>query len=92
MRVEVIKIPEQFSVTEASEFREMTYNLMKVDQITFELDFSNCNFIDSTGLGVLVGLYKKGNNRNSKKSLKKLKKDVERVMSMTRLDQIFTIL
>ena len=36
MRVEVIKIPEQFSVTEASEFREMTYNLMKVDQITFE--------------------------------------------------------
>ncbi|OJV66661.1 MAG: hypothetical protein BGO41_04365 [Clostridiales bacterium 38-18] len=92
MRVEVIKIPEQFSVTEASEFREMTYNLMKVDQITFELDFSNCNFIDSTGLGVLVGLYKKCNETHSKMILKHLKKDVARVISMTRLDQIFTIL
>ena len=59
MKMEMIKMTEQFSVTEAANFREMTYNILKREVVSFELDFSGCSFIDSTGLGVLVGLYKK---------------------------------
>ncbi|MDH8677292.1 STAS domain-containing protein [Fusibacter bizertensis] len=92
MKMEIIKMPEQFSVQEAAKFREMAYNLLAAEPTSFELDFSVCYFIDSTGLGVLVGLYKKCKEMDCKIVLKHLQKDVARVFSMTRLDQIFTIL
>ncbi len=92
MKMEMIKMPEQFSVTEAANFREMTYNILKREAVSFELDFSGCSFIDSTGLGVLVGLYKKCSEQGSHMILKHLSTDVRKIFSMTRLDQIFTII
>ncbi len=92
MKMEMIKMPEQFSVTEAANFREMTYNILKREVVSFELDFSGCSFIDSTGLGVLVGLYKKCSEQGSHMILKHLSSDVRKIFSMTRLDQIFTII
>ncbi|GAB6108506.1 STAS domain-containing protein [Fusibacter bizertensis] len=92
MKMKTIKMPEQFSVQEAANFRDMTYNLLSDEPTSFELDFTACYFIDSTGLGVLVGLYKKCKEMNCSIVLKHLHKDVARVFSMTRLDQIFTIL
>ncbi len=92
MKMEMIKMPEQFSVTEAANFREMTYNILKREAVSFELDFSGCSFIDSTGLGVLVGLYKKCSEQGSHMILKHLSSDVRKIFSMTRLDQIFTII
>ena len=44
MKMEMIKMPEQFSVTEAANFREMTYNILKREVVSFELDFSGCSF------------------------------------------------
>ena len=85
-------MPEQFSVNEAANFREMTYNVLKREPVSFELDFSGCSFIDSTGLGVLVGLYKKCSEQGTHMILKHLSSDVRKVFSMTRLDQIFTII
>lgn len=92
MKLEVIKMPEQFSVSEGAKFRDLTYTLLKKEATSFELDFVNCTFIDSTGLGVLVGLYKKCTELNCKVMLKNMNPDVNRVIRMTRLDQIFTIL
>lgn len=92
MKMEMIKMPEQFSVTEEANFREMTYNILKREAVSFELDFSGCSFIDSTGLGVLVGLYKKCSEQGSHMILKHLSADVRKIFSMTRLDQIFTII
>ena len=92
MKMEMIKMPEQFSVTEAANFREMTYNILKREAVSFELDFSGCSFIDSTGLGVLVSLYKKCSEQGSHMILKHLSSDVRKIFSMTRLDQIFTII
>ena len=42
MKMEIIKMPEQFSVGEAANFREMTYNILKREAVSFELDFSGC--------------------------------------------------
>jgi len=92
MKLEVIKMPEQFSVNEGAKFRDATYNILKKEATSFELDFLNTHFIDSTGLGVLVGLYKKCAEVNCKVILKNMNPDVNRVIRMTRLDQIFTIL
>jgi anti-sigma B factor antagonist len=91
MKTEFITIAENFSVNEASKFRELTYGILKENQVSFELDFSKCQFIDSTGLGVLVGLYKKCVEFGGTVILSNLTSNVSSVIRMTRLDQIFTI-
>ncbi|SHJ96990.1 STAS domain-containing protein [Paramaledivibacter caminithermalis] len=57
MKTTSILIPENFAVDEASEFREKLIKLTDKGEKYFSLDFSNCSFIDSTGLGVIVSIY-----------------------------------
>ncbi|MGX8795986.1 STAS domain-containing protein [Fusibacter sp. JL298sf-3] len=90
MKNKRIDIPKHFSVVEAGDFREVTFSLVKQEQTLFELDFTACQFIDSTGLGVLVGLYKKCNENHSKMVLKNVSGDLLNLFKMTRLDQVFT--
>lgn len=91
MRTESIKIEPHFSVEAAAIFRDFTYQLLEKEPVSFDLDFGQCVFLDSTGLGVLVGLYKKCEENHGSIVLRNINPDVKRVFQMTRLDQIFTI-
>lgn len=87
-----INIPENFSVEAAADFREKIYGLISEGKINFLLDFSNCSFIDSTGLGVLVSVYKKCAERNGSMKLKAISQQVLKVFKLTRLDNVFEII
>lgn len=91
MRTESIKIEAHFSVEAAASFRDLTYSLLGHEPILFDLDFAHCVFLDSTGLGILVGLYKRCAENRSELILRNLNPDVKKIFQMTRLDQIFTI-
>ncbi len=91
MKKMTIKISKNFTVDEVSKFRESAYLAISKEPVHFDLDFSECTFIDSTGLGVLVGLYKKCQENKSEMLLFGLNEDVKRVIHMTRLDSIFDI-
>lgn len=91
MKKITIKISKNFTVDEVSKFRENVYLAISKEQVHFDLDFSECTFIDSTGLGVLVGLYKKCQDNKSEMLLFGLNEDVKRVIHMTRLDSVFDI-
>lgn len=85
-------ISENFAVDEADEFREKLNNLISKGEKDFSLDFSNCSFIDSTGLGVLVSIYKKCTEINGSLKLHSINNpQVMRVFKLTRLDKIFEI-
>lgn len=86
-----ILIPEVFSVDEVAKFRDEAYSKMSKEVVRFELDFSQCQFIDSTGLGTLVSVYKKAKEKGGDVELHHLKPDVLKVIKMTRLDHVFTI-
>jgi len=87
-----IVIPENFAVDEADEFREKLNHLISNGEKHFVLDFSNCSFIDSTGLGVLVSIYKKCMELNgSLKFHSIINEQVMRVFKLTRLDKVFEI-
>lgn len=89
--VEII-IPENFSVDEASNFREKINKLIKDGTTSFTLNFKNCTFIDSTGLGVLVGIYKKCVECNGSLTLCSINDPkVMKIFHLTRLDTVFTI-
>lgn len=91
METHNIKMPVEFSIDQAASFREEVYPLVKTSGVRVELDFSECTFIDSTGLGVLVGMLKKSNENHCRMILKHLNADVARVFKITRLEQVFDI-
>lgn len=52
-------LPNKLTVEKTSDFRKEAYRLLEKGEKNFIVDFSECDFIDSTGLGVLVSFYKK---------------------------------
>lgn len=87
-----ITIPENFAVEEAAEYREKMNDLINNGEIHFVNDFSKCKFIDSTGLGVLVAVYKKLAEKNGIFILRSVNNEqVLKIFKLTRLDKIFRI-
>ncbi len=87
-----MSIPISFTVEEAAEFRTKIKRLILEGKKHFELDFSNCTFIDSTGLGVLVSSYKKCMEKNGSFILHSVNdSQVMRIFQLTRLDKVFEI-
>lgn len=91
MENRVIKISSSFDVEEADKFRTEANSVMEDNIYNFILDFSNCNFIDSTGLGVIVSVYKKCIENEGSVRLRRLNLDVLKVFKLTRLDKVFKI-
>ena len=87
----MIDIPKDFVIDEVATFRIKINKLIEEDQKNFVFDFSQCNFIDSTGLGALVSIYKKCNEKGGSVKLKSLKPEVEKLFKLTRLDKVFEI-
>jgi len=87
----VITIPKEFTVNEASQFREKTLEFLRRGETSFVLDFSQCTFIDSIGLGVLVATYKKCAEINGRFRLQSLNSEVMKVFKLTRLNKVFDI-
>lgn len=87
-----IIIPENFAVEEADNLRQKCQDAIKEGQKDFVFDFKNCKFIDSTGLGVIVSIYKRCKEINGNVKLVSVNnEDVLRVFRLTRLDEIFNI-
>ena len=86
-----IDIPKDFSVEAAADFRLKINEYIENGVVDFIFNFSECTFIDSTGLGVLVSIYKKCAERNGKLKLLSLRPEVRKLFKLTRLDRVFEI-
>ena len=87
----IMNIPTNFVVDEVATFRIQINKLIEEGNRNFIFNFSECNFIDSTGLGALVSIYKKCVEKGGSIKLKTLKPDVEKLLKLTRLDKVFEI-
>lgn len=87
-----ISIPSNFAVEEAADLREKLMELTNKGNNNFVLNFSNCTFIDSTGLGVLVSIFKKVVEMNGNFKIENVDENVMKVFKLTRLDKVFHII
>ena len=87
----IMDIPKDFVVDEVATFRTQINKLIEEGQKDFTFNFSKCEFIDSTGLGALVSIYKKCAEKGGSVKLKSLKPEVEKLFKLTRLDRVFEI-
>lgn len=89
----VICMPERLTVLEAVQFKQTFHQLL--DQTSsphlITLDFGATEFIDSSGVGVLVHNFKAAKTNQVELILYNVNPLVMGVLSLTSLDQIFTI-
>lgn len=86
-----IEIPITLAVEESAELREKMLLLIEEGQKDFVLNFGKCKFIDSTGLGVLVAIYKRCTEKGGSLKIKSLNDQVLKLFKLTRLDRVFDI-
>jgi anti-sigma B factor antagonist len=84
-------VSERFDIEEVSNCRSELYALMKDGVSVVAFDFTDCQFIDSTGLGLLVSVNKRCAESGAEIYLCNLQVNVANVIKMTRLDQVFPI-
>ena len=87
----VIEIPKNFTVDEVAKFRVEVKEKIERGIINYIFDFAGCEFIDSTGLGALVSIYKVCAEHNGSIKLRSLKEEVRKLFELTRLDRVFEI-
>ncbi|WP_294377326.1 STAS domain-containing protein [uncultured Clostridium sp.] len=84
-------VPKDFCIDEAADFKEKVSNLIENNNVDFIFDFSKCTFIDSTGLGALVSIYKKCIEKNGSLKLRYINLEINKLFKLTKLDEVFDI-
>jgi anti-sigma B factor antagonist len=88
----IVDIPKKLAVEESVVLRRDILLMIKDGKKDFLLNFENCEFIDSTGLGVLVAIYKRTSENGGSLKLKSVNEQVMKIFKLTRLDKIFQFL
>jgi len=90
----VLQIPKRLTVLEAVTFKEKVTQILANSSLprSIHIDFNLTEFIDSSGIGALVYLYKLSQEKNVELSLLNVKPPVMAVLKMTALDQVFKII
>jgi len=102
MTLKIIELEKNDEICKISVEGEMDINTYKkvkdklnaiIDEgsIDIELDFKNLSYIDSTGIGVLIGILKKLKKNEQSLVIKNARDNIKRLFSITGLDKIFIL-
>ena len=78
-------------VEDAKEMREDIISIIDKGQTSFVFDLSQVDYIDSTGLGMLVSIQKRVMLRGGSITIKGLQGLAKEVFELTRLTKVFEI-
>jgi len=87
--VTLIEIGGQLIVGNRQLLKEQVFEQLERGDRKFIVDFSNTDYIDSSGLGVLVTLSKKIREQGGELSLASLNEDLRTLFELTKLDTLF---
>lgn len=89
----VVELPERLTVLEAVAFKQIVSELLQknIPSQQIILDFGKTRFIDSSGVGALIGNLKASKQKNIKLILEAVQPPVMATLSMTGLVEMFNI-
>jgi anti-sigma B factor antagonist len=87
----VVAVSGELDVASAPALRQELYRVIDQDAPKVVVDLAEMEFIDSTGLGVLVGALKRVKERSGTLGLRALSPSARRVFDITGLSKAFTI-
>ncbi|MBA9003430.1 MULTISPECIES: STAS domain-containing protein [Thermomonospora] len=89
--VTVVKVTGELDVFSSPRLREKLLDVIDTGPVRLVVDLSDVTFLDSTGLGVLVGIYHRLRARNGTMSFVGANDRVRRVFHVTQLTKIFVL-
>lgn len=82
-----ISLPNDFSGLAVDSFKDQFETVAKSEQSNVVLDFSDTTFIDSSGIGAMVFLYKRIEKKGQTLSLLNVSGQPHKLMSLLRVDK-----
>lgn len=89
----VVPIPAKFTAVQAVAFKQSFQQTCQdhPDLVAAVFDFSQTTFMDSSGVGALVGCWKVAKQQQTKLILRQVSHQVQAILSMAGLDKLFEI-
>ncbi len=89
--VAVVQVHGQLIVGNRLELKELVGSELSSGRRLFVVDFTDANYVDSSGLGVLVSVSKKIRQQGGTLCLAALNDDLRLLFELTRLDTLFRL-
>lgn len=86
-----INIEGELDVSTADKLKEYLHKLADEQVLDMKIDLSNLDYIDSTGLGVMIGVLKKLRSEEKEIYIINPKGNVKKIFTITGLDKIFKV-
>lgn len=79
----------EVDISNAAQLKSELQAMLKEKMAPVTMDIKDLSYIDSTGLGVIIGTYKRMEERGISMKMKNPVKNVEKLLKITNLDRIF---
>jgi anti-sigma B factor antagonist len=87
----VVTLGGEVDIYTAPQFKERLLELLDAGVTRLLVDLTDVTFIDSTALGVLIGGVRRVNDAGGDMALVVTSRPVQRVLSITGLDRVFSV-
>ena len=87
----LVSLGGELDVSTADELKKELHKLVDEKNIDMRLNLENLDYIDSTGLGVIIGILKRLKIESKEVYIEKPKNNVRKIFSITGLDKIFKL-
>ena len=81
----------ELDVSTADELKKYLHKLVDEKNIDMRLNLEDLDYIDSTGLGVMIGILKRLKIEDKEVYIEKPKNNVRKIFNITGLDKIFKL-
>lgn len=78
-------------ISSSIQLKEDLNLILDEKELSIDLDMSNLSYIDSTGLGVLIGVLKRVKKNENNIFVSNVKSNISKLLRITGLDKIFII-
>ena len=86
-----ISVEGELDVSTADKLKEYLHNLADEKILDMKINLERLDYIDSTGLGVMIGVLKKLKLDNKEIYILNPKSNVKKIFTITGLDKIFKV-
>lgn len=86
-----ILLKDDLDIHNVEEFKVEIYKIYEEKKASIIIDMAEFEYIDSTGLGTLIGIFKDLNEDGYKLILENIKPNILKLIKITQLDDIFEL-
>lgn len=87
----IVNVGGELDVSTADKLKEQLHKLVDEKMINMRIDLKDLEYIDSTGLGVMIGVLKKLRVNDKEIYIANARNNVKKIFNITGLDKIFKV-